>query len=417
MRTHSIAALAAIMLAAGCDQPAADGGETEAVDATAETETEAASDTAGTEAETETASSSPADYQDMANWLCHPDKSDDACDVDLSWTVVNADGSTQVKQYEAAENPPVDCFYVYPTVSLDETANSDLVPGEEEFSVITAQFARFGQECRLFAPMYRQITLPELRRGMSGQGFTADMAIRYSDVKGAWDDYMENHNDGRGVVIIGHSQGSSMIQELVQKDIMGSDAEDSVISLMPIGMTTHVDAETGNFGPYEPCTTKDQTGCIISYVSFRSDVPPPEASRFGVNAMDGRRALCVNPAELSGDDGVLDARLSSSGWYGNEAAEFANGEGVDTPFASVPGLLTGECVEGNKHTYLEVTVNADPDDPRTDTIGGDVIIDGEVNEDWGLHLIDMNVAMGNLVEIVGAQAEAWVAAEAANETE
>lgn len=416
MGKRYIAALAAIMLAAGCNQAGDQGEDAETVETATETEASETPDTEPADAEG-AASAEPTDYDEMANWLCHPEKSGDACDVDLSWTVVNANGSTKVRNFEAAENPPVDCFYVYPTVSLDETANSDLVPGDEEFSVITAQFARFGQACRLFAPMYRQITLPELRRGMSGQGFTADMAIRYSDVKGAWDTYMQDHNDGRGVVLIGHSQGSSMLQELVRKDIAGSDAEDSIVSLMPIGMTTHVDAETGNFGPYEPCTTMDQTGCIISYVSFRSDVPPPASSRFGVNAMDGRRALCVNPAELTGDDGVLDARLSASGWYGNAPAEFANGEGVDTPFASVPGLLTGECVEGDNHTYLEITVNADPEDPRTDTITGDVVANGEVNADWGLHLVDMNVAMGNLVEIVGAQAEAWVAAEAANEAE
>ncbi len=355
------------------------------------------------------------DYADMANWLCHPGKADDACDVDLTYTVVEADGSTSVEAFEASENPPIDCFYIYPTVSFDETPNSDLVPGDEELRVVETQFARFAEECRLFAPMYRQITLPELRRGLSGQGFTADLPMRYSDIKGAWDNYLENDNDGRGVVIIGHSQGSSMIHELLRQDIIGSKAENHVISVMPIGMTTYGDASTGNFGPFEPCTVKSQTGCMISYVSFRSTVPPPAGSRFGVNSMDGRRAICVNPAELSGDDGILDARLSAQGWYGNTPTDFANGEGVDTPFAAVPGLLTAQCVEGEKHTYLEITVNGDPADPRADDIVGDVINDGEVLADWGLHLIDMNAAMGNLVDIVSAQSDAWVAAQATNQ--
>ena len=57
--------------------------------------------------------------------------------------------------------------------------------------------------------------------------------------------------------------------------------------------------------------------------------------------------------------------------------------------------------------YLAVTVNADPADPRTDTIVGDVVNNGTVLTDWGLHLIDMPVAMGNLVELADKQALAW----------
>ena len=81
----------------------------------------------------------------------------------------------------------------------------------------------------------------------------------------------------------------------------------------------------------------------------------------------------------------------------------------------MPGLLSAECVEADGHTYLEVTVHGDPTDPRTDDISGDVMAEGEVVADWGLHLVDMNMAMGNLLAIVGAQGEAWVAAEAAGE--
>lgn len=403
------ASLLAVAMVAACGQASNETGEVEAAaPPAAEAEGEADVSDAGFEV---------TDYSDMANWLCHPDKPNDACDVDLSYTVVNADGTTEIKSFEADANPAIDCFYVYPTVSADEGGNSDLNPGDEELRVVEGQLARFGQECRLFAPMYRQITIPELRRMMSGQGFTADMAMRWSDVEGAWNDYVENYNDGRGVVIMGHSQGSSLIQELVMKDVVGTPMEDKVVSIMPLGMTTYVDADTGNFGPYPPCTSKEQTGCILSYVSFRSTLTPPDSSRFGVTGPDGRRALCVNPAEVSGDNGELDARLSANGWYGSEPAEFANGEGVTTPFASVPGLLTAKCVEGDKHTYLEVTVNGDPEDPRVDEINGDVTnADGSVNADWGLHLVDMHAAMGNLVTIVGAESDAWVAKQAAGET-
>jgi hypothetical protein len=80
-----------------------------------------------------------------------------------------------------------------------------------------------------------------------------------------------------------------------------------------------------------------------------------------------------------------------------------------TAFVEAPGLLTGQCVQKNGFSYLEVHVNANPADPRTDEISGDVVQEGKVNAAWGLHLIDANLAMGNLVDIVGAEAKAYLA--------
>jgi hypothetical protein len=34
---------------------------------------------------------------------------------------------------------------------------------------------------------------------------------------------------------------------------------------------------------------------------------------------------------------------------------------------------------------------------------------GQVNASWGMHLIDANLAMGNLVDIVGAETKAYLA--------
>ena len=80
--------------------------------------------------------------------------------------------------------------------------------------------------------------------------------------------------------------------------------------------------------------------------------------------------------------------------------------------AAMPGMLSAECVEADGHTYLAIEVAGDPADPRADDIIGDVVVGGEVLADWGLHLIDMNVAMGNLIDIVKAQADTWVAEQA-----
>lgn len=353
-----------------------------------------------------------ADYADMDNWLCHPDKADSACDRDLSYTVVNPDGAMDVVSFEASENPPVDCFYVYPTISFDTTPNSDLNAGAEEKRVAATQFGAFAETCRLFAPVYRQVTLTHLQSMMAGGEFKADSELAYGDVKAAWDRYLETENNGRGVVLVGHSQGARVIDQLLRRDIFGTPSEDLVVSAMPIGYNVYGDAGTGNVGPFEPCVTRGQTQCVVAYVSFRSDAPPPAESRFGIAGPGGQRALCINPGELSGEDGALDARLAKAGFFGLDNASFVENASVETPYAALPGMLSAECVEADGHTYLAVEVAGDPADPRADDIIGDVVVAGEVLPDWGLHLIDMNVAMGNLIEIVKAQADTWVAEQA-----
>ena len=79
-----------------------------------------------------------------------------------------------------------------------------------------------------------------------------------------------------------------------------------------------------------------------------------------------------------------------------------------TPFVTLPGLLSGQCVSKDGFNYLEAHVNADPADPRTDDIAGDVKLpNGGVSADWGLHLIDVSLFMGNLIAIVRDQAAAY----------
>jgi hypothetical protein len=162
----------------------------------------------------------PTDYNERDNWLCWPGRSPDACAVDLSTTVIGADGKTSVEPFKPNLKPPVDCFYVYPTVSIDPGVLATLTIEREERGVVLQQLARFGSRCRIFAPLYRQITLTALVAGMNGHPLpgSTDPAVRevgYNDVKAAWDYYLSRENHGRGVVIIGHSQGSGVLTRLI----------------------------------------------------------------------------------------------------------------------------------------------------------------------------------------------------------
>jgi hypothetical protein len=123
-------------------------------------------------------------------------------------------------------------------------------------------------------------------------------------------------------------------------------------------------------------------------------------------------AVCANPAALGGGSGALHSYFSAAGRGNGSSAEprpwVTPAQPITTPFVSVPGLLTAECVSNEKGSYLEITVHGNPADPRTDDIVGDVVTGGQVQADWGLHLIDVNLAMGNLLDVVRAQSKAYL---------
>lgn len=351
-----------------------------------------------------TAQAQDPDYSEASNWLCRADDSDlGACDVDLTTTVVHSNGRLIREDFVKADNPPIDCFYVYPTVSLDTTPNSDLVAGPEEYNVITQQFARFASRCRTFAPMYRQFTLTALRGGAAG----ADRQMGYRDVLAAWNYYLDNYNEGRGVVLVGHSQGSGVLTSLIAREIDGKPIQEQIISAMLLGTTVQVPENKvvgGTFQHMPLCTSAYENQCIIVYATFRDSVPPSEAGIFGRNGSD-TVAACVNPALLA--TGNTDAHAYLNAGEGRTGTPmWTRAKPVlDTPFASVPGLLTTECVNNGSHHYLQLTVNADGADPRTDNIGGDILTaEGTADAGWGLHLIDANVGMGDLLTLVDRQA-------------
>jgi hypothetical protein len=353
------------------------------------------------------------DYSQAANWLCRPGQKD-ACAVDLASTIVAADGTLTQEDWTADPDAPIDCFYVYPTVSRDQTPNSGMIPGPKEKNVIQQQFARFGSQCRVYAPLYRQVTLSALAAVMAGKSMTADWELAYDDVLDAWNYYLKNDNQGRGVVLIGHSQGSRMLTQLIKNEIDGKSIQAKIISALLLGTNIMVPPDKALGGTFQhmPLCRKDgDTGCIITYVSFRSNIPPPENSIFGRN-QGNMITACTNPAALGGGDGALRAYMSVSGGSRSASEETFSWvkppKQITTPFVSLPGLLSSKCVTNKNGSYLEITVHGDPNDPRTDDIKGDVVVGGKVQANWGLHLIDVNLAMGNLIEIVNRQAKEYL---------
>jgi hypothetical protein len=138
--------------------------------------------------------------------------------------------------------------------------------------------------------MYRQFTLTALRAGAAGKPMTSDRALGYNDVLDAWNHYLKNDNRGRGVVLIGHSQGSGVLSQLIRNEIDGKPIQSKIVSALLLGSNVAVPKGKdvgGAFKNLPLCRRGDQTGCVVTYVSFRSTIPPPQDSRFGRVAGEG----------------------------------------------------------------------------------------------------------------------------------
>lgn len=355
----------------------------------------------------------PNDYGKPQAWLCRPDNNA-FCDIDLTATVVNANGRLVREAHQKAASPKADCFYVYPTVSNDPAANSDMTPNQEEKAVAARQLARFGSVCRIFAPMYRQITLGALRANTAGTPMPGlDREMAYGDVRDAWRHYLANENKGRPVILYGHSQGAGMLKRLIAEEIDGKPVQKQVVSAMLIGTNILVPAGKdvgGDFKSMPLCRSMTQTGCVVSYVSFRESAPPPANSRFGRTTQAGMQVACVNPAAPSGGKAVLKSYFGARSMHPSALPPkpwTTPEQPIDTAFVTTPGFVNGQCVSNADGAYLAISLNPDPKDPRTDEITGDHYANGQIQPDWGLHSLDTPVAMGSLIDLAKSQSAAY----------
>jgi len=340
------------------------------------------------------------------NWLCLPGRTD-TCSTPLATTALNPNGYGSTGQSTVAKDPPLDCFYVYPTVSRDQGLNSDLNVAEEK-AAAEVQFARFAGVCRTFAPIYRQMTLGAVAAYSAGANIDDAGKLAYSDVAAAWRNYLATKNGGRPFVLIGHSQGSLMLQMLISREIENNPAVAARMKLAILpGFNVIVPQGKfvgGTFKKTPLCSREGQTGCVISWTSFRENNVPPVGALFGVADQPGMTVGCVNPARPGATDWVsLD-----SYWYTRSSLPVTGGpiswstEGPpSTPYLRTEGLVSAKCINIGPRGYLWIRTNHKPGEKWTDRIGGEVGFLGMFLPGWGMHLSDVAEAQGDLIRQVG----------------
>jgi len=337
-------------------------------------------------------------------WICKPGQADDLCAGTIDGKTLPPPGEqAQPLGYTRPKHPPIDCFYLYPTQSEQPGPNANLDKDPPIRRVVVQQARMFSSVCDVYAPMYRQVTL-------NGDQTTLNHSVEvaYRSARSGFRDYLRHDNDGRGFILIGHSQGAAHVARLIEeivdtrpglrKRFVGAIAPGANISV-PIGKDVG-----GLFDHVPACTEVGQYGCVVAFSTF-NDVPGPASPFARVDTgywiypdprpdPDSYEVICTNPALLDGGDGTLEPLVDFDYLTGVPAQETA------APWAGMPDYYRVECKREDGAHWLNLSKVGLPGDTRPDL--GALVADGS-----NYHVPEVNLAEGNLLRIAQLQTDSF----------
>ena len=234
----------------------------------------------------------------------------------------------------------------------------------------------------------------------------------------AFEEYLEKYNEGRGFVLIGHSQGALLLKQLIKERIdTNATLRKRMVSALLLGGNVLVpkgQLEGGDFQTVPACQSADETHCVVAYSSFLKE-PPLEGAFFGrvksplltttltPEEESKLEVLCVNPGSPEDNEQVDPMqRYESTKPFPGLLGELNDirAPKAPTPWVSMPGQYTGQCEHANGASWLQLTDVGPAGDPREQ-------IAEVLGPLWGTHLEDMNVPMGNLIALTARESATY----------
>lgn len=234
------------------------------------------------------------DYSLSNNWAALPGNSSNA-----SWVPEDTD----LKDLQ--DSAKADVFYIHPTTHLvgykgNSSIDNRNVNNSTDEGPIKYQASVFNGSCKIYAPRYQQAVLHNFftkDSEASKQAFN----VAYQDVKAAFQYYLEHYNQGRPIIIAGHSQGAMHAKTLLKEFFEGKPLGKQLVAAYVIGYPV----EKGYFSSLQPCGDSTQTDCFITYSTFGEGTKS--------DWFDYSQMLCVNPLSWKADEDYVGSKAHLGG--------------------------------------------------------------------------------------------------------
>jgi Protein of unknown function (DUF3089) len=236
------------------------------------------------------------DYADPENWAALPLRKDAA-----DWVPESAG------LRDNQDSALADVFFIHPTTDLyglggNANIEKDKLNNITDKTAVKYQASVFNGSCKVYAPRYRQAALHNFFKKNSAEA-QESFDLAYSDVKKAFEYYLEHYNNGRPIVIAGHSQGSKHAARLLQDFFDGTPLQQQLVLAYVIGFPTRAD----QFQFLKVSTDSNDVGGIVSFSTFGMDPPLDRL----LNDYNG--AICVNPLSWTADKEFIAAKYHLGG--------------------------------------------------------------------------------------------------------
>ncbi|WP_235298764.1 DUF3089 domain-containing protein [Portibacter marinus] len=209
------------------------------------------------------------DYSELKYWAAHPQKKD------------NADRTPGSIYEDMQSEAEADVFFLHPTTYTKEKGNTEWngnLDDEElnektDETAILFQASVFNGAAKIYAPRYRQAHIFSYYTRSDGYDqSSAEQAfeLAYSDVRKAFEYYLQHWNEGRPIIIASHSQGTTHAKKLVKEYFEGEPLMSQLVAAYLIG----IPVSKSEFSELEPCQNSTETGCYVSWRSYQRGYLP-----------------------------------------------------------------------------------------------------------------------------------------------
>lgn len=188
-----------------------------------------------------------------------------------NWAVLPTD-SMAVRNEFVIDTPfvDIDVFYLYPTLLVsdkDPRWNYEISDPKHRADVVEKvvkyQASAWAGAGNMYVPFYKQGHIRCYHN--LEKGGRDSLLLAYSHVKAAFRYYLEHYNQGKGIVLAGHSQGSTHISLLLKEFFDGQPLQKQLIAAYIPG----IGVDDTTFATIPLMTSPSQTGGYLTWNTFK----------------------------------------------------------------------------------------------------------------------------------------------------